>query len=164
MEGLLLDRFDVLIYLKVTAYKVLDLRRIKHSNVLVKYVRKFIVLYLKRFLELKVCWCGSTKFIVSGLKFFWNYKVLLIRYRVLGRDNEKRLRQGWASFSAFEISAFSTMDMLFLGGPGDHFLFISSFCTSLWGPTCYYLCSTQYGYCKDSDAISILFLQIAFLH
>ena len=95
---------------------------------------------------------------------FWNYKVLLIRYRVLGRDNEKRLRQGLASFSAFEISAFSTMDMLFLGGPGDHFLFISSFCTSLWGPTCYYLCSTQYGYCKDSDAISILFLQIAFLH
>jgi len=56
MEGFIfLGRFDVLIYLKVTAYKVLDLRRIKRSNVLVKYVRKFIVLYLKRFLELKVC-------------------------------------------------------------------------------------------------------------
>ena len=50
MEGFIfLGRFDVLIYLKVTAYKVLDLRRIKRSNVLVKYVRKFIVLYLKRF-------------------------------------------------------------------------------------------------------------------
>jgi len=56
-----------------------------------------------------------------------------------------------------------SMDMLFRR-PWGSFLFISSFCTSLWGPTCYYLCSTQYGYCKDSDAISILFLQIAFLH
>ena len=56
-----------------------------------------------------------------------------------------------------------SMDMLFRR-PWGSFLFISSFCTSLWGPTCHYLCSTQYGYCKDSNAISILFLQIAFLH
>ena len=47
----------------------MDLWRIKCSNVLVKYATKFIVSYLKVFLELKVCWCGSTKFIVSGLKF-----------------------------------------------------------------------------------------------
>jgi len=51
-----------------------------------------------------------------------------------------------------------------LGGPGDNFYSYQVFVLLCGGPTCYYLCSTQYGYCKDSDAISILFLQIAFLH